>query len=151
MLLGQFVAVDTGYEQRQFVGRLGHRQPLEIGPRIDGVAHTGRLFRVVEGDHTEMRGGRERLDQVDECLDRKTRPGHGHGPGFHAAVTVQAFLQRHTAHEVVDVERLRLVDQPGHLDLPGPRPELRCERRNQGLAGTELVEVVVRGGLALVG
>ena len=145
MLFGQLVAVDAGHEQGQIISSLGHAEPFVIRPRIGFVAQAGRRLRVVKGDHAQVFGRGEGLDEVKQRLDGKAGPGHGHGPGFHAAVAVQTLFKRHLPHQVVNIEGLGLMHQPGHLNLPGAGLPALDQAHDHLFTRAELVEIIVIG------
>src|SRR3954447_25462028 len=65
-------------------------------------------------------------------------------------MTVEPFFQRHTTHQLVDGERLGLLDQPADLDLPGTGLEGVHQATHLLLIRAELIEVVITRGDGLV-
>src|SRR5262245_29805550 len=61
-------------------------------------------------------------------------------------MAVETLLERESAHEIVDVVDLGLLDKPAHLDLPRVRGETSGQRTDHLFVGGELVEIVVTFG-----
>jgi len=55
------------------------------------LRHLLRIEVALEGDEFGL--GR-RLDELDEIAEGKTDPGNNDGPGFDAAMAIDAFLER---------------------------------------------------------
>src|SRR5579885_29522 len=142
VLLGERMAVGAGGDEGEIVGRLRHGQALDIGPREPGLALARRDLRVLEGLHAQVFRRAERLGQIDQLLQREAGPGDSHAPGLDAAVAIGALFEPRLAHEVVDADLERLVDQAVDRHRPWPdRQHLR--RAGDFLVGAEFIEIVV--------
>src|SRR5258705_417866 len=82
----------------------------------------------------------ERLAEVDELGEGVAVPGDDHGPGFDAAMAVDAGFEGAVVEEVVDVDGLGLFDHAGDLDGPGAGLEGVGVVGGVGLVGAELVK-----------
>ena len=146
VLIGQDLAVAAKGEQGEGVHGLVHAEPFAVGPVVAGGA-VGHLLLVVEGEELDVFGAGEGLAEVDEFGERVAVPGDDHGPGFDAAVAVDAALGGAVFEEVIDVDGLGLLDEAGDLDGPGADLKSVGVFGRLGLIGAELVVVVEGGGL----
>src|SRR5215471_1946182 len=93
------------------------------------TSHIGKLNagRTLREHHTAVEqrlegyklGLLRGLDFLDEHIQWETDPWYDHRPGFHAAMSINAFLKRRHFHDAVEVEDLRLVHRAFHFDGPG--------------------------------
>ena len=145
VLVGEGLAVAAEGEEREGVHGFVHAEAFLVGPVVaEGEIHG---FFVDDGEELDVFGAGEWLAEVDELGERVAVPGDDHGPGFDAAMTVDAGFERAVVEEVVDVDGLRLFDHAGDLDGPGAGLELAGVVRGVGLVGAELVKIVVVAGL----
>ena len=152
VLLRQFVAIDTRGDEREFVHRFIHPQPLLVGPRPLGVVElSGRLVRVDERIELHVGGVGPGFHGVDQRLHRKPRPGNGHGPRLHAAQAVEPLLQRESPGDPVVIQGQRVPHQPLDLQRPGVRHEILRLFLDPGFSAAELVIIVVAPGNRFVG
>ncbi len=133
--------------------RLVDAQPLDIGvvdAATEGARRLSRqLFRIIESLEGHELGAAGRLGPADQIRQRDAAPGQHHGPGLHAAQPVDALLQRALVDEIPYVQGKRLGHLPLYLQSPGLGLEVVAVASRIPLVGTELVEVVVGGGLLL--
>ena len=100
-----------------------------------------------EGEELDVFGAGEGLAEIDELGERIAVPGDDHGPGFDAAMAVDAGFERAVVDEVVDVDGLGLFDHAGDLNLPRAGVKRAGVVGGVGLVGAELIKVVVVAGL----
>jgi len=145
VLVGQDLAVAAEGEEGEGVHGLVHAKAFGVGPVVAG-GEVGHLLCVLEGDELDVFGAGEGLAEVDELGEGVAVPGDDHGPGFDAAVAVDAAFERAVVDEVVDVDGLGLFDHAGDLDGPGAGLQGVGVAGRVGFVGAELVEVVVGSG-----
>src|ERR1700733_2033904 len=146
VLIGKDLSVTAEGEQGERVHGLIHAEAFAVGPVVRGGA-VGHLLLVVEGEELDVFGAGEWLAEVDELGERIAIPGNDHGPGFDAAMAVDAGLDRAVFEEVVDVDGLGLLHHAGDLHCPGACLESVGVLGRVGFVSAELVVVVERGGL----
>ncbi len=130
--------------------RLVDTQPLHIGildaaPQTGGLAR--QLFRVKQGLEGDKFGATGGLGTADDLCQRDTVPGQYHGPGFDAAQPVDPLLQLALVDEIPHIEGKGLGHLSLYLEGPGFGFEVMGIAGRIGLVGTQLIEVVVTGGL----
>src|SRR5262249_36379774 len=65
MLAGKRMAVATGREKRELVGRLGHGEAFDVGPRKPGLLLPWRDLWIHEGFHSHILCGTEWARELD--------------------------------------------------------------------------------------
>ena len=141
-LLGDRLAISAGDEEREFIGRLRHRQPFHIGPRIQRTTLSRCHLRIVEGFHLKIFRAGCRLTEFHELRERESRPRDRHAPRLDAAMTIKPLLERHLFQKIVDGNLLRLLDHAIDGDHPGADAQLLRFAR-QRFRRREFVEVIV--------
>ena len=93
-----------------------------------------------------LRAGR-RSEPAQHVGQRHPQPRDHHRPALDAAQPVGAFFLRHAGEQLVERGRSRLRAVAAHRDRPPARLQGLLRLRGVELAGAELVEVVVAGGV----
>src|SRR5260370_32825455 len=129
---------------------LGQGESLSVGPRLPPASLATGLLRPIERHQANEASGRQRLYLSEQQRQRKPGPRHRHGPGFDAAVPVEALFEWEGMNDIIHMILSRLGHQSGDLELPGQRfkwvdlaPDL--------FAGAEFVESAVPRGRGLGG
>jgi len=106
VLIGQRLAVAAEGQQGEGIHGFIEAKAFGVGPVVSaGELH---LFAVGKGDELDEFGAGKRLAEVDELGEGVAVPGDDHGPGFDAAVAVDAAFDGTILHDAVDVEGQRL-------------------------------------------
>ena len=95
---------------------------------------------ALEGDEFGLGRG---LDELDEIAKGKTDPGNNDGPGFDAAMAIDAFLERGDFQDFVHGELAGLFDFALDGDRPRGGVEVLGVFRRIAFIGSEFVEIVV--------
>ena len=143
--LGRRLSVTAEGEESEGIHGFVEAEAFGVGPVV-AAGEVGHLLAVEEGDELDVFGAGERLAEVDELGERVAIPGDDHGPGFDAAMAVDAAFDGAVLHDAVDVDSLGLFDHAGDLDGPGAGLEGMGVFGRFGFVGAELVEIVVVGG-----
>jgi len=83
------------------------------------------------------------FDELDEIAKGKTDPGNNDGPGFDAAMAIDAFLERGDFQDFVHGELAGLFDFALDGDRPGGGIEVFGVLRRIAFVGSEFVKIVV--------
>ncbi len=145
ILLVDRLAVEAGGDEGKVVRRLVDRQPLGVGPGIKEILLARHDRGLAERLHDDVLGASGGLAELDQRLHREARPRHDHRPGLDAAVAIDTLLELHLGQQVVEADLERLVDQPAHLNGPGPDRQLLRLAPDALVAGELVVVVVGRG------
>ena len=146
VLVGENLAVTAKGEQSKGVHGFVHAEAFGVGPVV-AAGEVGHLLTVEVGEELDVLCFGERLAEVDELGEGVAVPRDDHGPGFDAAVAVDAALDGAVLDDVVDAEGERLIDKASDLDGPGAGLKGVGVACGVGFVGAELIEVVVAGGL----
>ena len=99
---------------------------------------------ALEGDELSFWRG---LNEIDEIAEGETDPGPNDGPGFDAAVAVDAFLERGDFQDFVHGELAGLFYFAFDGDRPRGGVEVFGVFCRIALVGAEFVEIVVVGDI----
>lgn len=122
-------------------------QALDVGKADAGRARGQHRFRVVVALKRNEPGFAVGSCQDKQLAQGEADPRHRDRPRLHAAVTVNALLQRSDLHDRSQIQRLRLVSTSSldaHRPWVGNMPLGGVVRRVL-FAGAKFVEIVVAG------
>jgi len=142
MLPRERVAIGSGHEKGEFVGRLRHGDALDIGPRIPRLPLARGHLRVHESFHPHILRRPKRAREINQLGERKTCPGDRHAPGFDATMAVSPLFQRQLADQIVDADFHRLFHHAVNFHRPWPDGQ-RLGSSGDRFRGAEFIEIIV--------
>ena len=150
VLRGQFLAIQPGRQQGKRVHGLVHAQSLDVGPVQQAGALSRHLLRVEQGGELDVLGAGGWLEARQNFVQWNAQPRYHHGPAFHAAQPVDAFLGRVRGQDIFQRVLARFFAMAFDRHRPGLGFQTTRVLGQVALAEAEFVEVVV-GREVLVG
>ena len=150
-MIGQHFAIHAKGQHRERVHGFIKAQRFDIREIERTIAQAIHLLWVGQSDEFHVFRIAHGLDFFDELCQRVAHPRNHHAPAFDAAHAVDALFHGGEFEQIFNAHLAGLLDCAGDLYCPRFGDERFGVFGGVGFVGAELVEIVVGGGVFVIG